>query len=191
MARRRLPCERAPPGLGLSCPQPDPDHPSRWVRFLELPGPGCEANDCTPSAPSRQHRKIPRRNLSPCQLLISQSLPPFVSVRHHSSRPCAGLGAGAHTPPAPLTDCVIDERRSGQPAASALVWDCAFRYAAAGAEEGGLRAPGPAAAPPRTGGSGLYFRWICQEMICVTTQDKNTSMKKQRRWQSLLPPAGR
>jgi len=28
------PCERAPPGLGLSCPQPDPDHPARWVRFL-------------------------------------------------------------------------------------------------------------------------------------------------------------
>jgi len=20
-------------GLGLSCPQPDPDHPARWVRF--------------------------------------------------------------------------------------------------------------------------------------------------------------
>ena len=31
---RPLPCERAPPGLGLSCPQPDPDHPARWVRFL-------------------------------------------------------------------------------------------------------------------------------------------------------------
>ena len=28
------PCERAPPGLGLSCPQPDPDHPARWVRFF-------------------------------------------------------------------------------------------------------------------------------------------------------------
>ena len=23
-----------PPGLGLSCPQPDADHPARWVRFL-------------------------------------------------------------------------------------------------------------------------------------------------------------
>ena len=30
---RPFPCERAPPGLGLSCPQPDPDHPARWVRF--------------------------------------------------------------------------------------------------------------------------------------------------------------
>ena len=30
---RPLPCERAPPGLGLSCPQPDPNHPARWVRF--------------------------------------------------------------------------------------------------------------------------------------------------------------
>ena len=24
---------RAPPGLGLSCPQPDANHPARWVRF--------------------------------------------------------------------------------------------------------------------------------------------------------------
>ena len=31
---RPFPCERAPPGLGLSCPQPDPDHPARWARFL-------------------------------------------------------------------------------------------------------------------------------------------------------------
>ena len=26
-----------PPGLGLSCPQPVPDHPARWVRFLGVP----------------------------------------------------------------------------------------------------------------------------------------------------------
>ena len=31
---RPFPCERAPPGLGLSCPQPDANHPARWVRFL-------------------------------------------------------------------------------------------------------------------------------------------------------------
>ena len=30
---RPFPCERAPPGLGLSCPQPDANHPARWVRF--------------------------------------------------------------------------------------------------------------------------------------------------------------
>ena len=27
---------RTPPGLGLSCPQPVPEHPARWVRFLHL-----------------------------------------------------------------------------------------------------------------------------------------------------------
>ena len=37
---RPSPCERAPPGLGLSCPQPDANHPARWVRLSELPGPG-------------------------------------------------------------------------------------------------------------------------------------------------------
>ena len=31
---RPLPCERAPPGLGLSCPQPDANRPADWVRFL-------------------------------------------------------------------------------------------------------------------------------------------------------------
>ena len=28
------PANAHPPGLGLSCPQPDIDHPARWVRFL-------------------------------------------------------------------------------------------------------------------------------------------------------------
>ena len=27
------PATAHPPGLGLSCPLPDPDHPARWVRF--------------------------------------------------------------------------------------------------------------------------------------------------------------
>ena len=51
---RPFPCERAPPGLGLSCPQPDANHPARWVGAL-LSSPalaGCAVNDCTPSAPS-------------------------------------------------------------------------------------------------------------------------------------------
>ena len=30
---RPFPCERAPPGLGLSCPQPDAERPANWVRF--------------------------------------------------------------------------------------------------------------------------------------------------------------
>ena len=30
----RFPANAHPPGLGLSCPQPDPDHPAPWVRFL-------------------------------------------------------------------------------------------------------------------------------------------------------------
>ena len=28
------PANAHPPGLGLSCPQPDPNHPARWVRFI-------------------------------------------------------------------------------------------------------------------------------------------------------------
>ena len=57
---RPFPCERAPPGLGLSCPQPDPIiRPAGCAP--QLPGPGCEANDCTPSAP---RIKLPRRTLA-------------------------------------------------------------------------------------------------------------------------------
>ena len=38
--------------VGLSCPQPDADHPARWVCFLAPRPSGCEVADCTPSAPS-------------------------------------------------------------------------------------------------------------------------------------------
>ena len=53
------PCDRAPPGLGLSCPQPDPERPANWVRFSQLPGPGREVNDRTPSAPSGCASQLP------------------------------------------------------------------------------------------------------------------------------------
>ena len=33
---------RTPPGLGLSCPQPDPDHLARWVCFSGLSPPALD-----------------------------------------------------------------------------------------------------------------------------------------------------
>ena len=47
---------RTPPGLGLSCPQPDPrEHPARWVPALLIaPRPsGCEDNDALHSKCSK------------------------------------------------------------------------------------------------------------------------------------------
>jgi len=76
------PANAHPPGLGLSCPQPVPEHQARWVRFLlsSLALDGCEAanqlhskcSKCRVSNPSNRRISFDRNKL---RFELSQSFP--------------------------------------------------------------------------------------------------------------------